>query len=159
MTDPEARPAAGHGDLVAKPVTSLVSVTRFRLRSLRFLPFFLLHANRTIAQIRKADGFVAWAVQRDADLAFWTMTVWRDEHSMRAYVASGAHRKAMPHLAEWADEASVGRWSQPGDNLPEWPEAVRHLRGEGRALTLPHSAPKHPGQGFAEPRMTNGMRL
>jgi hypothetical protein len=72
------------------------------------MPFFMLHANRTIAQIRKADGFRAGAVQRDADQTFWTMTLWRDELAMRAFGASGAHRKAMPHLAEWADEA-IGR--------------------------------------------------
>ena len=139
--------------------TSLVSVTRFRLRSIRYLPFFLLHADRTIAQIRKADGFVAGAVQRDDRLAFWTLTVWRDEQAMRAYGASGAHRKAAPHLAEWAAEASVGHWSQQGDNLPEWPEAIRRLREQGRALTLPHSAPESPERGFAEPRVTHGMRL
>ena len=138
---------------------SLVSVTRFRLRSIRFVPFFVLHANRTIAQIRKANGFVAGAVQRDADLAFWTVTVWRDEHAMRAYGASGAHRKAMPHLADWADEASVGHWRQPGSSLPEWPEAVRRLREEGRPLTLCHPVPNHPQQRFAEPQMTYGMRL
>ncbi len=63
---------------------TLVSVTRFRLRSVRFVPFFILHANRTIAQIRKADSFVAGAVQRDTDLAFWTVTVWRDERAMSA---------------------------------------------------------------------------
>ena len=141
----------------APQVTSLVSVTRFRLRSLRFLPFFVLHANRAIAQIRKSDGFLAGAVQRDADLAFWTMTVWRDETAMRAYGASGAHRKAAPRLSEWADEASVGRWSQVGDNLPEWPEAVRRLREEGRPLVLRHAAPAQAP--FAEPRMTYGMRL
>jgi hypothetical protein len=62
----------------AGPLTSLVSVTRFRLRSIRFAPFFILHANRTIAQIRKADGFLAGAVKRGAALAFWTLTVWRD---------------------------------------------------------------------------------
>lgn len=49
---------------------TLVSVTRFRLRSMRFVPIFILHTNRTIAEIRKADGFVAVAVQRDADHAF-----------------------------------------------------------------------------------------
>ena len=138
---------------------SLVSVTRFRLRSIRFAPFFFLHANRTIAQIRKADGFVAGAVQRDAELAFWTMTVWRDEHAMRAYGASGAHRKAAPHLADWADDASVVHWSQPGSDLPDWPEAVRRLREEGRPLALRHPAPTHVEHRFAEPRMTNGMRL
>ena len=151
---PEVGPA-----LVASPVTRVVSVTRFRLRSLRFLPFFLLHANRTIAQIRKTDGFLAGAVQREADLVFWTMTVWRDEHAMRAYGASGAHRKAAPRLSEWADEASVGRWSQVGDNLPEWPEAVRRLREEGRPLTLRHPAPDHFEQQVAEAQMTSGMRL
>jgi hypothetical protein len=92
-------------------------------------------------------------------LAFWTLTVWRDEHAMRAYGASGAHRKAMPHLADWADEASVGHWSQLGSDLPDWPEAVRRLREEGRPITLPHAAPNHPAQPFAEPRMTYGMRL
>ncbi len=64
------------------------------------------------------------------------MTVWRDEHAMRAYGSSGAHRKAIPHLADWADEASVGHWTQPGSDLPEWPEAVRRLREEGHPLTL-----------------------
>lgn len=137
----------------------MVSVTRFRLRSIRFLPFFVLHGNRTIAQIRKADGFLAGAVQRDTDLAFWTVTVWRDEHAMRAYGASGAHRKAMPHLAVWADEASVGHWTQPGNDLPPWPEAVRRLREIGRPLTLRHPAPNHPEQRFAEAQMTFGMRL
>ncbi|WP_245496923.1 hypothetical protein [Rhizobium leguminosarum] len=29
---------------------------------------------------------------------------------MHGYVASGAHRSAMPHLRDWAAEASVVRW-------------------------------------------------
>ncbi len=115
----------------AKPLMSFVSVTHFRLRSIRFAPFFILHANWTIAQIRKADGFVAGAVERDADLVFYTLTVWRDGHAMRAYGAGGGHRKAIPHVVDWADEASVGHWTQPGSDLPDWPEAVRRLREEG----------------------------
>ncbi len=138
---------------------SLVSVTRFRLCSIRFVPFFVLHANRTIAQIRKANGFIAGAVQRDAHLAFWTVTVWRDEHAMRAYGASGAHRRAMPHIPDWADEASVAHWRQSGSTLPEWTEAVRRLREEGRPLTLRHPVPNHSEQRYAESQMTFGMRL
>lgn len=138
---------------------TLVSVTRFRLRSVRFLPFFMLHANRTIAQIRKADGFLAGAVQRDADHAFWTLTLWRDELAMRAYGASGAHRKAAPFLAEWADEASVAHWLQSGGQLPDWPDAVRRLREEGRALPLHHPRANRAEHSFPEPRVTNGMRL
>ncbi|MDX5985187.1 antibiotic biosynthesis monooxygenase [Sphingomonas echinoides] len=139
--------------------TTLVSVTRFRLRSVRFLPFFMLHANRTIAQIRKADGFLAGAVQRDSDHAFWTLSVWRDEPAMRAYGGSGAHRKAAPLLAEWGDEASVAHWTQPGSALPDWPDAVHRLRDEGRALSLNHPRPSRTDHSFPEPRMINGMRL
>ncbi len=138
---------------------TLVSVTRFRLRSVGFMPFFMLHANRTIAQIRKADGFVTGAIQRDADQAFWTMTVWRDELAMRAFGASGAHRRAMPHLAEWADEASVTRWMQSGRDLPDWSEAVRRLRDDGKSSSLRHPRASRSEGGFADPQMTYGMRL
>ena len=138
---------------------TLVSVTRFHLRSVRFMPFFMLHANRTIAQIRKADGFVAGAVQRDADQAYWTLTVWRDDLAMRAFGASGAHRNAMPHLAEWADEARVAHWTQPGGDLPDWAEAARRLRDDGRSSPLRHPRPGRAEGGFAAPRVTNGMRL
>jgi heme-degrading monooxygenase HmoA len=139
--------------------STLVSVTRFRLRSVRFMPFFMLHASRIIAQIRKADGFVTGAVQRDADQAFWTMTVWRDELAMRAFGASGAHRKAMPHLAEWADEASVTHWTQSGGDLPDWAEAVRRLRDDGKSPPLRHPRASRSEGGFADPQMTHGMRL
>lgn len=70
----------------------LISVTRFRSRSVLFLPFFALHANRAMGQARKADGLLSGAIQRQTDGSFWTMTVWRHERAMRGYVASGAHR-------------------------------------------------------------------
>jgi hypothetical protein len=138
---------------------SLISVTRVRLRSVRFWPFFMLHANRTIVQVRKADGFLAGAVQSEADLTFWTMTIWRDEQAMRAFGASGAHKKAMPHLAEWADEASVAHWMHPNSDLPGWPEAARRLRDEGRSSSLRYPGPTHPDRSFAGPQTTHGMRL
>ncbi len=140
-------------------VVTLVSVTRFHLRSVRFMPFFMLHANRTIAQIRRADGFVAGAIQRDANQTFWTLTIWRNELSMRAFGASGAHRRAMPHLSEWADEASLTHWMQSGAGLPDWPEAARRLRDSGKPSFVRHPQARPSEGDFADPRMTCGMRL
>jgi hypothetical protein len=137
---------------VSAPVETLVSVTRFRLRALRFLPFLALHTNRTIAQIRRADGFVPGAVWRDADFAFWTMTVWRDENSMRAYGASGAHRKAAPHLVAWGDQASVCHWKQRASICPNGrkPSVACARRGGPCGSSIPVRV--MPGRGFLNRR-------
>jgi hypothetical protein len=129
---------------------SIVSVTRFRLRGLRYLPFFMIHAQRSLMQIRRADGYLAGAIRRDPDLAYWTLSVWRDERALLAYVTSGAHRTSMPKLADWGDEASTVRWDQDGFDLPDWSVAIERMQKEGRPLPLRHPAPSHATVSFAE---------
>jgi len=109
---------------------SVVSVTRFRLRGRRFLPFFMIHAQRCLVQIRRADGYLAGATRHERDLAYWTSTVWRDEGALLVYVTSGAHRAAMSKLTDWGDEASTVRWDRDGFELPDWPLAIERMRQE-----------------------------
>lgn len=115
-------------------MSNVVSVTRYRVRSVRFLPFFLIHAQRCLAQIRRADGYLGGALHHDRDHAYWTASVWRNEAALMAYVTSGAHRDAMPKMSEWGNEASTVRWEQDGPELPSWPVAIERMRREGRAL-------------------------
>lgn len=133
-----------------RPDAVTVSVTRFCARSLWTLPMFALHAHRSIAQLRTADGYIDGAVRQDADLAFWTMTVWRDQPALLAYVKNGAHRKAMPRLHKWGAEAGVVRWTQNGAKLPDWETAERHLREDGHASALRHPGPAHANLSFAD---------
>src|SRR5437016_2945001 len=105
-----------------------VSVTRLRIRSVRFMPSFGLHAFRSRWQVRKAPGFVTGALLSDQCWTFWTMTVWESQESMRAFMTSGAHKLVMPHLLNWCDEASVVHWTQPEATLPSWTEADAHMR-------------------------------
>ena len=133
----------------------LVSITRFRARALWFVPMFALHAQRSIAQIREADGCISMALLRDKNRAFWTMTMWADERSMKAYLTSGAHRKAMPGLADWADEASVVHWTQDHAERPDWTEAARRMRAEGRPSKLRHPGPHHADLSFPAPWTTS----
>lgn len=130
---------------------AIVIVTRFRLRSIRFVPLFYIHAHRVIAQIRKAEGLMGGGVRRDGDLAYWTMTQWRDAIATNAFAASGAHRSAMPHLANWCSEAGMVRWVQDDARLPDWNEAVRRLRDEGRASKVQHPGPNHAGLNYPAP--------
>jgi len=40
----------------------LVSITRFRARALWFVPMFMLHAQRSVSQIRNAEGCIIEAI-------------------------------------------------------------------------------------------------
>jgi heme-degrading monooxygenase HmoA len=102
-----------------------VSITRLRVRSWRYLPAFLVQSARAALQAKRAAGNLAVSVLRDANLAFWTRTVWSEEAAMRSFMLSGAHRHAMPRLLEWCDEAAVVHWNQ--DELPSWPASHRRL--------------------------------
>jgi hypothetical protein len=133
-----------------------VSVTRLRIRSIRFMPLFAIHAFRSRQQVRRAPGFQSGALLVDRSRTFWTMTAWDSEASMRAYMTTGAHKKAMPHLLYWCDEASVAHWSQPDATLPSWTEADRRMREGGRLSKVRHPSAQHADLSYRPPRTTAG---
>lgn len=138
---------------------AFISVTRLRIRSLRFLPAFAFDAVRTRNQAAEAAGFLGGSLLPDRRWTFWTLTAWDDEASMRAYMLGGSHRTAMPKLMRWCDEASVVHWTQPSDDLPSWTEADRRMRAEGRASKVRHPSPEHANLTFAAPRLTGAAPI
>jgi hypothetical protein len=110
----------------------LVSITRLRVGSLRYLPAFLISALRSARQAKAASGNLAVSLLSDASFTFWTRTVWNDEQSMRAFMIAGPHRSVMPRLLQWCDEASVTHWLQDSFEPPSWPETHQRLQKEGR---------------------------
>ena len=116
----------------------IVSVTRLQLRSLRFLLPFAWHARRSRRQAEVAEGCLQVSVRKTAGLAFWTLTTWRDEASLRRYMRAAPHREAMPKLAHWCDEAAVAHWEQDAANGSDWAEAARRLAEGGRLLEVAH---------------------
>jgi Domain of unknown function (DUF3291) len=131
-----------------------VSITRLRVRSVRFLPSFFLHAIRSQRQLKVSPGFLNGALLPDRSWTFWTMTAWKDEECMRRFMTSGAHKAAMPGLLEWCDEASVVHWEQPESELPTWSEADRRMRAQGRASKVRHPSPLHATLSYRSPRVT-----
>jgi hypothetical protein len=57
---------------------------------------------------------------------------------MRDFMTSGAHRRAMPKLLDWCDEASIGHWHQETSDLPDWEEAHRRMVIDGRTSKVRH---------------------
>lgn len=116
----------------------LVSITRLRVRSWRYLPVFLLGSLRSAREAKYAPGNLAVTLLSDANLAFWTRTIWTDEQSMRGFLLAPAHRSVMPKLLQWCDEAAVTHWLQDLPEPPSWQEVHRRLQQEGRTSRVAH---------------------
>ena len=134
----------------------IVSVTRARVRSIWFMVPFGLSTQGVIGQAMQAEGFLGGALLPDRRWTFWTMTAWRDEDTMNAFVMTDPHRAAMPKFAAWCDEASVVHWEQPQATLPRWPEVDSRMRREGRPLKLRRPNPDHQTMTFPPPRLGGG---
>lgn len=132
---------------------AFVSITRLRIRSLRFIPQFIIHALRTLSQVKRAGGYVDGALLADRKLTFWTVTLWQEQSDMRRYMTSGAHLKAMPKLLHWCNEASVVHWTQDHAVVPTWQEADRRMKAEGRPSKVRNPSPRHSALAYVPPRV------
>ncbi len=130
----------------------IVSVTRLRVRSLRYMLPFIVFSLRSAWQAKRAKGNLRTALLNDANQAFWTCTVWTTEEAMKSFMLSGAHRKAMPRLLDWCDEAALVHWSQASDQKPDWQEAHQRLQEEGRRSKVRHPSPAQDKYEIPKPR-------
>ena len=131
------------GDSPTSESMPIVSITRLRVRSWRYLAPFLLYALRSSRQAKHSAGNLAVSLLRDSDRVFWTCTVWTTESVMKEFMLTGAHRQAMRKLLEWCDEASLVHWEQESDQEPGWDEAHRKLQTQGRRSKVNHPSPAH----------------
>jgi len=110
----------------------LASVTRLHIRSVRFILPFMYHASRSTRQARTSPGCIGVRTRKTQGLAFWTLTLWDGETSMRTFLVSSAHRAAMPRLAGWCNEAAVVHWELESQEFPTWAIAAGKLVNSGR---------------------------
>jgi hypothetical protein len=121
----------------------VVSITRLRVRSWRYLPAFLFYALRAFRQAKNSEGNLDASLLRDSEMTFWTRTVWTTESAMRSFIMAGAHRKVMRRLLEWCDEAALAHWEQESDREPQWQVSHTRLQSERRRSKVNHPSPAH----------------
>jgi hypothetical protein len=129
-----------------------VSITRLRLRSAFYLLPFFWHTYRSGKQLQTESNFIKGKTLMDKKLTFWTMTLWNNEVDMRTYRNSNAHKKAMPKLQHWCNEASVVHWQQEENKFPGWLEAHRRMQTDGRASKVRNPSADHLAFSFPSPR-------
>jgi hypothetical protein len=131
----------------------LASVTRLRVRFVRYIPAFVWKTLLAQRQVMRAPGFCGGRLLVDASRTFWTLTLWESEQAMKTFRGSGAHARVMPRLLEWCDEASYAHWIPANASVPDWPEAYGRLISEGRLSRVAHPSPDHDARRFARPRL------
>lgn len=129
------------------------SVTRLRVRSLRYVPAFLWITFLSQRQVARAPGFLGGRLLMDAGWTFWTLTTWESERAMKAFRGAEPHARAMPRLVEWCDEASYAHWISAEGFVPSWLEGYEHLVSEGRLSRVAHPSPSHEARRLARPRV------
>jgi hypothetical protein len=131
----------------------LISLTRLRLASPRFLPAFLWASLHSVRQARSTPGFLSVRLLADRRLTFWTATAFEDAASMQAFRTAGAHRKAMRHLPHWCDEASVIRWFGPVASMRDWRAAHARMAAQGKPTSIRRPSRQHKQRAWPAPRL------
>jgi hypothetical protein len=117
---------------------AIISVTRLRLRSLRFLPGFLWYTRRSMKQAKRTPGNLGVRTRKTKGLAFWTLAMWRDNQAIRSFVPASPHKEAMQKLPHWCDEAVFADWEQDTADWPPWAAATERLAATGRLVDVLH---------------------
>ncbi|MFV9507294.1 MAG: hypothetical protein AB4911_22310 [Oscillochloridaceae bacterium umkhey_bin13] len=134
-----------------------VSITRLRVRSIIYMPLFMLHAMRTVRQVQKAQGVLGVETRFEQNNVVWTKTIWNAEADMKQYRNSGAHQIAMRLLSSICSEAAYVRWTQDEASLPSWEAAHQRLLNEGKLSKVKHPSPLHAAGKTAPDAMMPGL--
>jgi heme-degrading monooxygenase HmoA len=104
-------------------------------------------------QVVRAHGFLGGRLLVDNLRTYWTLTVWEDEKTMKAFRGSGPHARVMPKLVAWCDEAAYAHWVAMDDSIPEWPEVYERLVSDGRLSHVARPSQDHTSRHFPTPRL------
>jgi hypothetical protein len=122
---------------------AIVSVTRLRLRSIRFLLVFSWYTFSSTRQAKQTPGNLGVKLRKTSGLAFWTLTLWQTVEVMKKFMFASPHKDAMQKLPHWCDEGSFADWDQESSEWPSWEEAAEKLRTSGRLAKVLHPSDGH----------------
>jgi hypothetical protein len=137
----------------------VVSITRVRMRSWRYLPMFFLQSLRAARQAAASNGNLSTKLLRDRRNAFWTATSWSDEAAMKAFMHASPHGPVMKKLLEWCDESAFVHWTQTEAEIPSWDEAQVRLQRDGRRSKVNHPSSAHENFQISPPASKQEARL
>ena len=105
------------------------AATFLPLKSWRYMISFQLMSSKVLKQAKQSHGMVDYAVKADfLKKHFWTLSIWKDQNSMRQFVMTEPHITAMKKFEEWAGDGSAFADWTSSSSLIDWEEAMRRLQ-------------------------------
>ena len=99
------------------------------LKSYWRIPHFLFYTVQVVKQLASAEGMLGYSVlARLVSKRFWTLSAWKDEAALRAFVQHPPHVRIMTALTPHMGETKFARWMVKGSELPlSWDDALRRF--------------------------------
>ncbi len=109
------------------------------------------HTRRVIRSLPTHDGYLGHSVRgRVLGNEVWTMTVWRDQAALDAFVASPVHRTAIREGLGGVNEARFLRFDWPAaERPPSWRDITERLRN---VTPIDYAAKRTASQSSSYPR-------
>ena len=105
------------------------ATTFLPLKSWRYMISFQLMSSKVLKQAKQSHGITDYAVKADfLKKHFWTLSIWKDQNSMRQFVMAEPHITAMKKFEEWAGDGSAFvDWTSSSSSIDR-EEAVGRLQ-------------------------------
>jgi len=99
------------------------------LKSYWRIPIFFFYTAQVTKQLASADGVLGYSVlARPLSKQFWTLSAWKDEAALHAFVQHPPHVRIMTALTPHMGETKFVRWMVKGFQLPlSWENALSRL--------------------------------
>ena len=112
-------------------MTPIVAIGVMRLDDWRQGRRFQAHAARALETAKQAEGCLFADAIQHGEL-YYSLSHWRDEAAMQAYVSDEGHARAMRGLVRYG--ASLGFLKYEAAQTPDWEEALARWRASEREV-------------------------
>jgi hypothetical protein len=99
------------------------------LKHFRAIPSFLRFTFETQRQLRNSQGLIGYSLEaRPFARKFCTLSVWRDQQSLRQFVGALPHSRIMQALRPHMGETQFKQWTVESHEIPiDWNSAKARL--------------------------------
>jgi quinol monooxygenase YgiN len=99
------------------------------LKSFWRIPHFFFYTAQVTKQLASADGVLGYSVlARPLSKQFWTLSAWKNDAALRAFVQHPPHVRIMTALNPHMGETKFVRWTVKGSELPLlWEDALNRF--------------------------------